>query len=40
MSETFGNFSHAAQQAQQWVNELACELGWNERRAYHFLRPY
>lgn len=32
------NFSHAEQQAQQWVNELAEDLGWNERRAYHLLR--
>ncbi len=32
------NFTQAAQQAQQWVNELAEELNWNERRAYHLLR--
>lgn len=39
MTETsIGNFSHAAQQAQQWVNELASELGWNDRRAHHLLR--
>jgi uncharacterized protein (DUF2267 family) len=31
-------FSHAAQQAQQWVNELAEQLGWSDRRAYHLLR--
>lgn len=35
---TIGNLSHAAQQAQHWINELATELGWNERRAYHLLR--
>jgi hypothetical protein len=28
------NFSHAAQQAQQWVNELAEDLDWQEERAY------
>lgn len=32
------NFSQAAQQAQQWVNELAGDLGWEERRAYRLLR--
>lgn len=32
------NFTHAAQQAQQWVNELAEDLNWNERRAHHLLR--
>jgi uncharacterized protein (DUF2267 family) len=32
------NFTQAAQQAQQWVNELAEDLNWNERRAYHLLR--
>lgn len=32
------NFTQAAQQAEQWVNELAEELNWNERRAYHLLR--
>ena len=38
MTETsIGTFSHAAQQAQQWVNELAAELGWNERRSHHLL---
>jgi uncharacterized protein (DUF2267 family) len=31
-------FTQAAQQAQQWVNEVAADLGWNERRAYHLLR--
>ena len=32
------NFSHAAQQAQQWVNELAAELSWNEQHAYRLLK--
>lgn len=32
------NFTHAAQQAQQWVNELAEDLDWDERRAYRLLR--
>lgn len=32
------NFTHAAQQAQQWVNELAEELDWPQPRAYHLLR--
>lgn len=32
------NFTQAAQQAQQWVNELAEDLDWNERRSYHLLR--
>ncbi|KAB2867341.1 MAG: DUF2267 domain-containing protein, partial [Bauldia sp.] len=31
-------FTQAAQQAQQWVNELADDLDWTERRAYHLLR--
>jgi uncharacterized protein (DUF2267 family) len=31
-------FTHAAQQAQQWVNELADELNWTERRANRLLR--
>lgn len=35
---TLPNFTHAAEQAQQWVNELANELEWNERRAYRLLR--
>jgi uncharacterized protein (DUF2267 family) len=39
MTETsISNFSHAAQQAQHWVNELATDLGWSERRAYHLLK--
>jgi uncharacterized protein (DUF2267 family) len=39
MTETsIANFSHAARQAQQWVNELAEDLGWSDRRAYHLLK--
>ena len=33
-----GNFSHAAQQAQQWVNELAADLNWDEHKAYRLLK--
>lgn len=32
------NFTQAAQQGQQWVNELAEDLDWSERRAFHLLR--
>lgn len=32
------SFSQAAQQARQWVKELAGDLGWEERRAYRLLR--
>lgn len=35
---TISNFSQAAQQAQQWVNEVADELNWNSPRAYRLLR--
>ena len=35
---SIANFTQAAQQAQQWVNELAEDLDWDERRAYHLLR--
>lgn len=31
-------FTHAAEQAQHWVNELAADLNWPERRAYRLLR--
>jgi uncharacterized protein (DUF2267 family) len=31
-------FTQAAQQAQQWVNELAEHLNWSQPRAYHLLR--
>jgi uncharacterized protein (DUF2267 family) len=34
---SIANFTQAAQQAQQWVNELSEDLNWNERRAYHLL---
>jgi len=32
------NFAQAGQQAHHWVNEIAEELGWPERRAYRLLR--
>jgi len=32
------SFAHAAQQAQQWVNELAADLNWNEHKAYRLLK--
>jgi uncharacterized protein (DUF2267 family) len=32
------NFTQAAQQAQSWVNELADDLDWDERRSYRLLR--
>jgi uncharacterized protein (DUF2267 family) len=35
---SIANFTQAAQQAQQWVNELAEDLGWTQPRAYHLLR--
>jgi len=35
---TISSFTQAAQQAQQWVNELAADLNWEERRAYALLR--
>jgi uncharacterized protein (DUF2267 family) len=38
MGTSIPSFSQASQHAQQWVNELAEDLGWNERRAYHLLR--
>jgi uncharacterized protein (DUF2267 family) len=38
MSTSIASFGQASQQAQQWVNELADDLNWNERRAYHLLR--
>lgn len=38
MNTTISGFTQAANQAQQWVNELAAELGWDERRAYRLLR--
>lgn len=39
MSHTsFASFTHAAQQAQQWVNELATDLCWSEPSAYRLLK--
>lgn len=35
---TISNFTQAAQQAQQWVNELAGELNWDRPRAYRLMR--
>lgn len=35
---TISNFSQAAQQAQQWVNEVAGELDWDAPRAYRLVR--
>lgn len=35
---SFSGFSHAAQQAQQWVNELARDLCWSEPSAYRLLK--
>lgn len=35
---TISSFTQAAQQAQQWVNELAADLNWSEPRAHHLLR--
>jgi uncharacterized protein (DUF2267 family) len=32
------SFTQAAQQAQRWVNELADDLDWDERRANRLLR--
>ncbi|TPJ54752.1 DUF2267 domain-containing protein [Mesorhizobium sp. B2-6-4] len=35
---SFAGFTHAAQQAQQWVNELARDLCWSEPSACRLLR--
>lgn len=35
---TVPNFVQAGQQARQWVDELAEDLNWDVRRAYHLLR--
>lgn len=35
---TISSFSQAAQQAQQWVNEVADDLDWDAARAYRLLR--
>lgn len=32
------DFVHSAQQAQQWVNELAADLGWPENLAHRLMR--
>jgi uncharacterized protein (DUF2267 family) len=32
------NFTQASQQARNWVDEIAEDLGWPERRAYWLLR--
>jgi uncharacterized protein (DUF2267 family) len=31
-------FTHAAEQAQQWVNELAQDMGWSEQNAHRLLK--
>lgn len=39
MSHTsISSFTQAAQQAQQWVNELSADLNWNEQHAFRLLR--
>lgn len=38
MNTTISGFTQAANQAQQWVNELSADLGWSERRAHRLLR--
>ena len=35
---TISTFTQAAQQAQQWVNELAGALHWSEQHAYRLLK--
>jgi len=35
---SFADFTHAAQQAQQWVRELAADLCWSEPSACRLLR--
>ena len=35
---TVSTFTHAAQQAQQWVNELADDLACSEQHAYRLLK--
>lgn len=37
-STSLTSFTNAAQQAQQWVNELARDLCWSEQSAYRFLK--
>jgi uncharacterized protein (DUF2267 family) len=38
MNTTISGFTQSANQAQHWVNELADDLGWSERRAHRLLR--
>lgn len=38
MNTRISGFTQAANQAQQWVNELADVLGWDERPAHRLLR--
>ena len=38
MNTSTSGFTQAANQAQQWVNELADDLGWSEHRAHRLLR--
>mgnify|MGYP000843840655 FL=1 len=38
MSTGISAFTQAANQAQQWVNELGDDLRWDDRRAYRLLR--
>lgn len=35
---SIATFTQAAQQAQQWVNELSDDLDWTDARAYRLLR--
>ncbi|TPM18190.1 DUF2267 domain-containing protein [Mesorhizobium sp. B2-3-5] len=35
---SFGGFSHASQQAEHWVKELARDLNWSEPSAYRLMR--
>ncbi|MGX8010008.1 DUF2267 domain-containing protein [Mesorhizobium sp. ORM8.1] len=34
----FKGFTHAAEQAQQWVNDLARDLDWSEQSAFRLLK--
>jgi uncharacterized protein (DUF2267 family) len=38
MNTSIAGFTHAANQAQQWVNELSDDLGCSEREAHRLLR--
>lgn len=35
---SISTLTHSAQQAQEWVNELALDLSWSHPRAYRLLR--